>query len=107
MSKRVLPADWYDALELAALANGGVGAGFWFHLNDPMLPCCIHGLAEFSAGGMRNHTLNYVLSDAGIYGDTNDAAVAAINARKDPNGYTDTPVTFKQWCRELGVVRGA
>jgi hypothetical protein len=103
-TRRQLPADVYDTLELAALANGGVGAGFAFHRHNPQMPCCIHGLAEFAGDG--NRTLNYALSSVGIDGDTNDAGVEAINARKDPGGYTDTAVTFAEWCAELNVVRG-
>jgi hypothetical protein len=103
-AKRVLPADVYDALELAALAFDGIGAGFMYHYNNTDMPCCVHGLAQFACDDM---TMNNALFIAGIEGKDNDAAVAAINERKNPGGYTDTNVTFEEWCAELGVVRGA
>lgn len=103
---RVLPADVFDALELSAEAFGGIGAGFMYHHGDRFRPCCIHGLAEFAEAN-EGYRLNDALFGAGIGGNDNDAAVYAINARKDPNGYNDTPVTFAEWASELNVVRGA
>lgn len=102
---RVLPADVYDTLELAAEAFGGVGANFMFHGGDFHRPCCAHGLAAFAQGGIIG-PMTYTLFDFGISGEANDIAVYAINARKDPGGYNDTPVSFAAWCAELGVVRG-
>jgi hypothetical protein len=108
MSKRVLPADVYDALELSALANDGIGAGFMYHHGNPLTPCCAHGLASFATASEYDYgPINEALFNANIDGRANDAAVYAINARKDPYGYADTNVTFEEWCAELAVVRGA
>lgn len=94
---RVLPADVYDALELSALAFGGIGAGLWFEGTTSRrgeIPCCVHGHAIavddalFSRVGMELYRVNITM-------DANDAAVGRGNK-----------IHFATWCRRLNVVRG-
>ncbi len=104
--KRVLPADIYDTLELAAYAHGGIGAGSMFYI-DQYEPCCIHGLLNFAttleiAPVDMSHPANRAMLAAGIGVAESDEAVYKI---RDRNNHS-SPVTFKAWCRELNVVRG-
>jgi hypothetical protein len=106
MTARVLPADVYDALELSALVYGGIGAGWYYW--PPMgvspgeeIPHCIFGHADACDG----EVIQPALMKVGIDTVVNDDAVHAVQKRKPS---MDTPrITFKQWCKELGVVRGA
>ena len=109
MEKQVLPADVFDALELSALAYGGIGAGRYvaadereaaFHGGVPM---CAVGHA-WHLEGLSSQEVTGALALAGIGFRQNDLAVRAINKRlnRDPNAR----VTFKQWAKELNVVRG-
>jgi hypothetical protein len=96
--KRFLPPDVYDALELSALAFGGIGQGEWGATDAPI---CIIGHAV-TAG---IPTVTYMSSDAiPIREDENDGAVRSINARIGKPEHSR--VTFKQWCKELRVFRG-
>lgn len=111
--KRVLPADAYDALELSALAFGGIGRGSYLDWgvddgDDPKAPRCIMGHAGWVVGDI------HVQSDGAVYSvlsrclgqpeTLNDDAVFAINKRL---GRDDRArVSFKAWCRELDVERG-
>ena len=108
-TKRVLPADVYDALEMSALAYGGIGARHWTDAGstgygaDPLdVPFCISGHARACDP---SRTVNAELHHADISIVTNDTAVRAINARK--RGPLTARVTFAEWCAELGVERGA
>lgn len=119
--KRVLPADVYDTLELAAEANGGVGfgrdfeprgpgagnpPGYWERLIVPVdrnKPCCIFGLAIFSTGENYRYTsaMFEALYTATIPRGTNDDVVSKWNQK---TGQMKMP--FSEWCKALGVVRG-
>lgn len=119
---RVLPADVYDTLELTALAFGGIGLWRDFdylpdgavlgYLPDGAVlplgcPVCVHGLAQFAEGSAV--TVSAALMDAGIRRSDNDNAVVKIVRRRDVGLSElsgDERVTFKQWAKELGVVRG-
>jgi hypothetical protein len=103
MSERVLPADVYDALELSALAFGGVGGGDYSEGVDHN-PCCIHGHAASACGGMP-WQWTFLNDMIGVSTVTSDRAVARINARLEA-AYEDARVPFSDWCAELGVVRG-
>lgn len=114
--KRVLPADVYDALELSALAFGGIGAG---RLHDGVhagnCPVCIYGHAIFANNcyGLfdRNNPIETALDNMGKAGDdyfaplVSDGAVLAINSRLGRPA--NSRVTFKEWCKELNVTRAA
>lgn len=104
-AQRVLPADVYDALELSALAYGGIGAGSWSQWGGDMAgaPYCAFGHAgHLDAFGC--HTVAEALADARIGVCTNDNAVIRINTRAGMPGMNR--VSFEDWCAELGVVRG-
>lgn len=119
-NKRVLQRDVYDTLELMALAFKGIGGGVDYRGDCPL---CVHGLAREAKPTVErirgdkwvhvpcpassypeNNKINEALENAGISRMTNDEAVAAINRRLGRP--EDARVTFKRWCRELGVVRG-
>jgi hypothetical protein len=97
---RVLPADVYDTLELSAYAFGGIG-GMWPTENGR--PHCAVGHAHFTEWGC-GEVCNALKTALEYVANVNDSAVARINARKgaDPAAR----VTFREWCDELGVVRG-
>ena len=122
----VLPADVYDALELSALVHGGIGAEYFIAEavgDNPPPPLCVMGHAEFldnayMASAARVPVTRAVLAAFGLneaqgYGlgpifSANDRAV-----RKLVHGNADVPVldsgkrvTWEQWCKETGVVRG-
>jgi hypothetical protein len=97
-TQRVLPADVYDALELSALAFGGIGAGSWGEEDEP---CCIVGHAV--TVGIPG--VEYWTSDALEIGErANDAAVERINSRLGLP--SRTRVLWADYCAELNVVRG-
>lgn len=113
--ERVLPADVFDALELSALAFGGIGAGAWYEdttgeryvgWRDDRVPFCAIGHAEFVDAGVAVAALKAVGIDIGL----NDISVQAINLRKNPRPERSLDlqkrVPFRDWCSELGVVRG-
>lgn len=107
--ERVLPADVYDALELSALAFGGIGAPQVWERTNNDVPCCIWGHSAFATGHEYSFNdkspvrkaLNRVRIDGA---DDSDPAVYAINDRR--RRPRDSRVSFAAWCAELGVVRG-
>ena len=114
--KVVLPADVYDALELSALAFGGIGGGKYVDpsFGDGMAPVCAIGHAGFGVfereeGGSTLRTYSFdgedVLRKLGIDEGKNDAAVARINKRKGVANDV-AQVTFEEWAGELNVRRG-
>jgi hypothetical protein len=107
----VLPASMYDALELSALAFGGIGQPAVF--DDDHCPVCIYGHAAFVANDKNaavgdfdySNPIVRALNTAGIRGSVeSDQAVRDINRRLG-RPLTDR-VPFSLWCAELGVVRG-
>lgn len=117
---RVLPPNVYDTIELMALAFRGIGAGSDFRDHCPN---CVHGLAREAGatwdyetdGGWvvgacpayafpDNNEINQALMAAGIERYVNDDAVEKINQRL--RRAWNARVTFRRWCRQLGVVRG-
>jgi hypothetical protein len=118
---RVLPADVYDTLELSALAFGGIGAGQFAQklpgeqyqpgrqdvASGHGAPYCVLGhaaAAESLEFRWDNGPVTRALADADLTFCDNDDAVCAINSRRGREQYDR--VTFKQWTKELGVVRG-
>jgi hypothetical protein len=110
VTTRVLPADVYDALELSALAYGGIGQP---EIHRGEAPCCLYGhLAEVSGTDSiweLRPEIDEALTRPELYGyvdgDTSDIAVRKIN--RSLGKPVESRVSFKQWCKELGVVRGA
>lgn len=113
---RVLPADVYDTLEFSALVFGGIGAGpIYTNSEGGPCPVCAHGHLQLARGidgrtalddFMADRGPSRILVDAGIDGGESDVAVVRINTRKGHGTYCDGRVSFKDWCAELGVVRG-
>ena len=106
---RVLPPDEYDALELGAEMVGGIRQGLWWDHDG--CPNCAHGIAAFVTNAVQYGTpevhanpVSRALRQVGIGGLDSDWACEAINERKGRDLYTR--VTFAEWCKELGVVRG-
>ena len=105
--QRVLPADVYDALELSAEVNGGIGGGA---TADEWGPCCVIGHVSFLCVGSCSTEGHQMISALGeafdfrSYVEANDNAVAAINKRAGRPERTRVP--FTEWCKELNVVRG-
>lgn len=98
--RRVLPADFFDAMELSALAYGGIGAGRWysFKAGKPVAPLCAFGHARDlhvdGESALRNASLDEL---------TNDMCVLAVSSHKRTrNGR----IGFPDWCRWLNVHRG-
>lgn len=118
MSKRILPADVYDTLELSAFAYDGIGA--YAASTGPVAdaegngnPLCVHGHAAFvcdvapsSAYASRGTPVGNALRAVGIYANTNDVALGDIIHRIEPSG-ASRRVTFAAWCKALEVERGA
>ncbi len=112
MAKRiVLPGLVFDALHIAALANGGIGRGVDFMVvfdgedNLQNCPVCAHGLLR-DMGHIVGEDLSSQLQASGVSRNVNDGAVRAIcNRDSGPGGYA-RKVTFEEWCAELNVVRG-
>lgn len=108
--KRVLPADAYDALELSALAFGGIGAGKF--TSDGVgdgdgptdIPVCAIGHAQACDARPAGPT-RIALWCANVLASDSDRAVRAINKRLGKP--SEARVAFEEWCRKLNVVRGA
>lgn len=111
--KRTLPADVYDALELSALAFGGIGRGAYldwdFDGDDAKAPRCILGHAAWLVDDLRvmsdGEVCSVLYEQLGNAESVNDTAVRSINWRRGRDG--DRRVSFKAWCKELNVERGA
>lgn len=105
-TKRVLPADVYDTLELSALAYGGIGAGRAFDCPDGD-PVCISGHIYFAAADLNDEEemRNALLLGHEAPIDVNDPAVRRINRRR--GAPLNARVPFDLWRAELGVERGA
>lgn len=101
-----IPQAVYDALEASAEKYGGIGGGAW--TDDNELPLCAWGhLRSYPHGYDLNDSLRTALevqTGSRKITDPNDIAVAAINRRKDRR--SDARVSFAEWTRELGYVRG-
>jgi hypothetical protein len=102
--RRILPADVYDTLEFSALAFGGVGGVIYFDYDaldrSARSPRCIHGHASAATNPESDYfctdnPISSALVRVGIFSQENDAAVGLANR-----------ISFKTWCRRLGVVRG-
>jgi hypothetical protein len=101
----VLPADIYDALEFVAVAQGGIGGGFYGSGPNPI---CIYGCANFLDTGdaqcREGAGVRDAIKEARISADANDRAVARINqARKRAK---EQRVPFAALCKEMHIVRG-
>jgi hypothetical protein len=103
---KVLPADDYDTLEFSALAFGGVGRGVCFSdgsilgASPTALPVCLVGHA-YAVDPSPDYELRCRL---GIDVYANDEAVKRINRRKGRG--INTRVSWKEYTRELNIVRG-
>jgi hypothetical protein len=115
LGTKVLPAALFDELKKRADAAGGIGFGT---SGDASQPRCIGDFAaaidgrptisdayvsDYFATG-RTPALQALENAIGYgFGDANDDAVAAINARKGVD--RNTRVTFEEWAEELNVIR--
>jgi len=95
----VLPAEVFDLLELAAEAHGGIGCGAMYADCEAQEPLCAHGLLEFAKGeGGWNYQPE--LLAVGLSPGRNDGA---FKFKEHQRGQR---LSFKEWCRRLGVGRG-
>jgi hypothetical protein len=94
----LLPAETYDLLELAADANGGVGAGMMYLDPERQEPLCPHGLLEF-ARGKSDWKHQKDLLKIGLTPLINDVQLADLLSKPDAR------VSFPTWCRRLAVGR--
>jgi hypothetical protein len=105
---RVLPADVYDALEFSALVFGGIGGITSYDPPGSDAPNCAYGHAAHvtNVRSILADTPTLVaLRTAGIDAVfDNDSAVGRLDARKGRR--RGVRVTFREWCRELHVIRG-
>lgn len=116
---RVVSADVYDAVELVALAFGGIGSGVWYADNntDKNCPVCINGIAHFlgltkasDVCIVGNRDLpRAVAAVGGIAYSENDLIVGDLKdrgiGRLDSNGEWRVP--FAAYVKEAKLVRGA
>lgn len=116
-----LDADYFDTLELMALAFGGIRSGPLFKGRTPYdqdfnCPVCAHGLALASDGVvpstpgagrfMGYNVISRALEGLGVDGIESDRVVRIINIKKGKRGgAVHDPVTYKEWCRGTGIVR--
>lgn len=127
MPKKIrLDKHKYDALELAAEANGGVGSGNMYATRPRGLevnlnrPVCLYGLAHFagmieireispweSKGSATQNALYDAVQDAplGVSYMDNDAAVERVRKQLGIKGRGRVP--FAALMAELNVVRGS
>ena len=97
-----LDKDVYDTLELSALAFRGIGYGRYYSGCDTQRqPNCIVGHASWT--GIISDPLRGTgeLLDAAL----NDQAVLAYNAAH--GRLSQTPLTWKQYCKQRNIVRNA
>lgn len=110
---RVLDANVYDALELAAEAFGGIGAGRAFDYtsgdrddDSSLAPNCMLGLADFATddSDFLGNAIVRAMRRLGTGAGESDAAVRAINERRGRRRNARVP--FELWRQELCIVRG-
>jgi hypothetical protein len=116
MKKKILiTADQFDAIHIAALAFGGIGAGRWAETysaksNFRNAPYCAIGALRaagddlldcaFSEDKLYPLSHNYAFSPE----DDNDRAVRAINKRKGKTGERlNDRVPFGAWVKEMNL----
>lgn len=110
---RVISADVYDALELQALALGGIGAGRWFRADstkprqlDISCPVCINGMGV--SFGLSNDVLVSRVREIGVSTAENDTVVSDLRAQgkgiADEFGHVRVP--FADYAKKLNLVRG-
>lgn len=116
-TQRVLPADVYDTLEFSSLAFGGIGGGYLTeeqrrgeYDSSPAsaTPFCVIGHAGVATqASYWFNPITEALNKAflSIPAVENNLAVKKINERRHAKD-DRARVTFRQWCKELGVVRG-
>lgn len=118
-AKRVLPPEVFDALELSALAFGGIGSRKMFERDpvrrEPILdaPYCAIGLAWWS-GIIPDEALRVNSEYEGTHriseGLFSGAVYAAVGFSWEDNDRavhgSESRITFREWCRRLNVVRG-
>lgn len=95
-TKRVLPADVYDAFELSAFAHGGIGGGKAFdYLGHPV---CILGHRDHICGSLPGrNAVDRALESAGLGIDLNDEHTPLDGSR----------ISWAEYCRRLNIVRGS
>lgn len=105
---RVLPADVYDALELSAIANGGIGRGDWATPQEDFstaAPHCLFGHAEYAAGepfmSGRGQIVD-ALKAAGLNIGINDAVLYEHFGKSDRR----SKVSWDEYVKIFNIVRG-
>jgi hypothetical protein len=98
---RVLPPDVYDALELSALAYGGIGGGAYVDrendsaFSPAIAPRCIIGHARWLAG--TGGPVEDAIESIGIDPHVNDEVILSGNHER---------ISWAEYCRRANIVRG-
>lgn len=95
---RTLRARTYDAPEFASLAFGGIGAERGHTRNS--IPYCVFGYCSIDPTDQMITDLQDVMNV-----NDNDYSVRAVNIRKKKQ-HLNARISFADWCKELGIVRG-
>ncbi len=101
MSKRILAAPIFDALEAEANRVGGVGRGWLWDNNNQ--PCCIHGVAMLLDRSTYGASHQAALLAIDVFTTDNDRVVAEWQVANPGKLYARMP--FDEWCYALGVTR--
>lgn len=112
----VIPADIFDTLEFAALANDGIGRADWYEDDDINKPVCVNGLIVFAGiwkelvgpEEANSDETPYPSSDIKglISTHNNDYAVGKINELKYREANPNDKVTFYEFIDFLNIQRG-
>ena len=122
---KTLDKDVYDALELSALAHGGIGADRTFDYSefyaDPT-PCCLMGHVDMIAGRSLDEVGRVIDSNyfarheiiAALCTATgenylvgfNDRHVRRVNAKRGLSDDLSARVPFDVYMKEAGIERG-
>lgn len=100
--KRVMQAQVYDYLELAALAFGGIGMGKYSQGNARAPHCALGYAGEGVPSCVGDDTIYAEFERLGITVCANDIAIEMYRRLA-----SDERVSFETWCKLMRVTRGA
>lgn len=108
----IVPADYYDTLELACEAYDGIGCGSLRAYDSERSPICWLGFMHFI--GVQE--IEDAFGRVGVNASSNDSIVRNILISKGMymeevyyrtnKWYNIHRVTFQEWAKEANIVRG-